>query len=109
MSTQIASWQQVIIKGDTYAKTMIFRDEDGALITWDTAEIVVSPNGADDFSWTTGNGRFVNSAPGTYDIALTSSYTHDFTWESGTYRVSVTLGSAVYQCYVEGLIFAKSC
>jgi hypothetical protein len=109
-SETVASWTPVIVKGGVFQKTITVTDEAGAPITLNSAEIVVTPNGASPFSWTQGNGKFTNASPGVYDLALTAVDTAAYSWTSGKYRLSVTdnVGDP-NPCLIEGLIFAKDC
>lgn len=109
MSTQIASWTPVIVKGGVFLYTLELVEDDGTPITLDSAQIDVFPNGAADFSWTQANGKFTNASPGVYNLALTAADTAAFTWESGTYRLNVVQSGDANPCLVEGLIFAKTC
>lgn len=111
MATEIvSSFTIVIVKGGVYQKTFELRDEDGIAILLNSAQIDVSPNGAADFSWTQANGKFTNSAIGVYDLALTAADTAAFTWESGTYHMSVEDSDGdANPCLISGLIFARNC
>jgi hypothetical protein len=110
MSTPIAAWTPVIVKGAVYQKTITVTDEAGNPILLMSAEIDVEPLGATPFAWTQGNGKFVNAGVGIYNLNLTASDTAAFTWSTGTYRLNVVDGSGdANPCLIEGRIFAKDC
>jgi hypothetical protein len=111
MATEsVASFTIVIVRGAVYLKTFAITDENSDPITLTSAQIDVEPNGAPNFSWTQANGKFTNASPGVYDLALTAADTTAFTWDSGTYRMSIVdNGGDENPCFIEGLIFSKDC
>lgn len=110
MSESVASFTIVIIKGGVYQKTFALTNDAGTPITLTSAQINVTPNGATPFSWTQANGKFTNSSPGVYDLALTAADTAAFTWESGTYHMAVVDNDGdANPCLISGLIFARDC
>jgi len=111
MSTQqIASWTPVIVKGGVFTKQFTFTDENGALITFLSAEIDVTPNGSPAIQWTQANGLFTNVSPGVYLLSLDEAYTTALGWTSGRYVLKVVEDSGdTNPCLIEGLIFAKDC
>ncbi len=110
MSEVIAAWTPVIIKGAVYTPEISFDDEDGVAIAVSSATVYVTPNGSAAIEWSQGNGLFLNTATGVYQLALDEAYTAALTWESGRYRIQVTEPNGdVNPCIIEGLIFAKEC
>lgn len=110
MSTSVASFTMVIIRGGVYQKTFAITDDNGAPILLTSAQIDVEPNGAASFSWTQANGKFTNSSTGVYDLNLTATDTTALTWDSGTYKMAVVDGDGdANPCLIEGLIFVKDC
>ena len=110
MSTEIASWTPVIIKGGVFIKQFTFTDQNGAPITFLSAEFDVTPNGASPIQWTQGNGLFTNASPGVYLLSLDEAYTTALTWTSGRYRLNVVENSGdTNPCLIEGLVFARNC
>lgn len=111
MSTEVvASWTPVIVKGGVFQKTFTFTDENDNPVSFLSAEIVVTPNGAAEFSWTQANGKFTNTGTGEYYLNLSAADTTAYTWTSGTYRLSIVeLSGNANPCLIEGLIFAKDC
>ena len=109
-SQQVSAWQPVIVKGATFEKTFRFEDENGTPVTFTSAQIDVFPNGDTPFSWTQANGKFTNTAPGDYLLALDETETATYLWTSGTYRLNAIEGGVdAYPCLIGSLIFAKDC
>lgn len=110
MSTSVASFTMVIIRGGVYQKTFAITDDAGLPILLNSAQINVTPNGATPFSWTQANGKFTNSATGVYDLNLTAADTTALTWDSGTYQMAVVDSDGdPNPCLISGLIFVKDC
>lgn len=110
MSSQVvASYTPVIIKGAIFTPIFTFTDGDGAPSVISSASFDVAPNGAASFSWTQGNGKFLNTDVGVFQLALDEADTAALTWTAGRYRISVVEGGETNPCIIEGLIFAKEC
>lgn len=107
----VASFTIVLVRGGVYLKTFTITDDAGAAITLDSAQIDVTPNGDTSFSWTQANGKFTNSSPGVYDLALTAADTASYTgWTAGTYVMSVVDDDGdANPCLISGNIFSKDC
>jgi len=106
----VASWTIVIIRNGVYSRTITFTDQDGNPETLTSAEIVVTPNGAAEFSWTQGNGKLVNTGPGAYFLTLDEIDTASYLWPAGHYRIEIVdLSGNVTPCITEGLVFARDC
>lgn len=109
MSTNVASFTIVLVRGAVYAKTFTLTDDAGAPVPLDSSSITVVPNGSTQFSWTQANGKFTNTGPGVYNLALTAIDTASYTWDSGQYMWSVVEGGEANPCLIEGLVFVKPC
>lgn len=109
MATQISSFTIVLVRGGVYQKTFEIRDDAGVVITLDSAQIDVNPEGAADFSWTQANSKFTNVSPGIYDLDLTAADTAAYTWDHGTYKLSVVQSGDANPCLISGLVFSKDC
>ena len=113
MSTEIviASYTAVIVRGAIFQPEFIFEDENGVPDATSSADFIVIPNGAAGFSWTQGNGFFLNTGVGRYMLNLVEADTAALTgWSSGRYQISVVESTGFTNpCVVEGLIFVKDC
>lgn len=110
MSTPIASFTIIVIKGGVYQKTFTFTDADGNAIDYTDFEIIVTPNGASPFTWSVGNGQVSIVSTGIFTLFVDQTETAAYTWENGRYRLSVTDASGnPVPCLIEGNIFARDC
>lgn len=111
MSTEVAAWTPIIIKGQTFSTPLSFQDDaTGAPLPYTDVEIVVTPTVGSPFTWNATNGQITFVSAGVYNLSVPYSETASYEWTSGRYRLSVV--NAALQpipCLTEGLIFAKDC
>jgi hypothetical protein len=105
----VPTWAPVFIRGQSVSINFTFRDEDGALFDFDSAEIVVTPVGSAEFTWDSGSGALVNTSTGVYRLTVSAIDTAAYTWSNGVYRWSCVLLGEELPCLFEGRIFVKDC
>jgi hypothetical protein len=110
MSQLISAWTPMIVKGEQFSKQFTFTDANGDPIAYTDFEIIVTPQGAAQFTWNVANGQVTFVSTGVYSLLVDDTETATYTWTEGKYKLSLTdPNSQPIPCLIENLIFARDC
>ena len=107
MANRVPYWTMQIKRGMDFSATLTFRSDD-TLFNFDTAELLIFPQGGNQIDWTEGNGKFTNTSTGVYTVQIESTETAEYTWTYGSFRLNVVLDGEPDPSYTTGKVFVYS-
>src|SRR5258705_8259304 len=106
MSVQVPYWTMQIKRGVDFGATMTFR-ADGALFSFDSASIIISPQSGGQVEWTSDNAKFTNTSTGVYDIQIESTETVTYSWNQASWRLSVIRDGEPNPSFTSGRVYVS--